>query len=444
MASLDLDVNGELALDDVEVDGDITAPDEKKNKKKRDGSTLRKAPQAPKRFKSSYICFFMAKQPEIKDELGDKATVTEISKRSAQMWRNLPAEERAHWDDVAAKDKQRYMVEKASYTGPWQVPWKRAKKDPSAPKRPMSAFLYFSQGRRRQIKDANPSLKNTEVSRLLGEMWRNAPEEERRPHIEKEKEEREKYKVAIADWRKDFEAKQEKERKAQAEQAAYMANMYPPPNGDPHQQQPHPYGDPNMMGQYPTQQPSHGMGPPPPPGQGYGYGAPPMYAYSYPVSPYQFPTNGKQPVILGPNGTPRYPPPGPSGAPSYGNPPPAGAPPSYGNPPPGHPPAGSYAPPPASNYGSAPPPHSYGSGPPPPSYGSGPPPTQPPPPPPQQGYEMQPAPHQHQHQHQHQGHHYDYLPPEHGGGMEHPLPPPPQQPQQQPQQQPLHHHHPHH
>ena len=79
----DLDENGELALEDVEEPQEAPT---KKNKKKRDGSTLRKAPQAPKRFKSSYICFFMAKQPEIKDELGDKATVTEISKRSAQMW----------------------------------------------------------------------------------------------------------------------------------------------------------------------------------------------------------------------------------------------------------------------------------------------------------------------------------------------------------------------
>ena len=56
----------------------------KGTKKRKD--TLRKAPQAPKRFKSSYICFFMAKQPEIKVSLGDKATVAEISKRSAEMW----------------------------------------------------------------------------------------------------------------------------------------------------------------------------------------------------------------------------------------------------------------------------------------------------------------------------------------------------------------------
>jgi hypothetical protein len=66
--------------------GDVPASPKRGSKKKRDATALRKAPQAPKRFKSSYICFFMAKQPEIKGELGDSATVTAISKRSAEMW----------------------------------------------------------------------------------------------------------------------------------------------------------------------------------------------------------------------------------------------------------------------------------------------------------------------------------------------------------------------
>jgi len=194
-------------------------------RKGRQTVTLRKAPNAPKRFKSSYICFFMAKQPEIKKELGDEGTVSNISKRSAEMWKNLPPGEREHWEEVAAKDKQRYMIEKSQYTGPWQVPWKRAKKDPSAPKRPMSAFLYFSQGRRSQIKAANPDMRNTQVSRILGEMWRNLSDEERRPHVEKEKGEREKYKIATAEWKKEHEAKQEAQRKSDAEQLAQRQQM---------------------------------------------------------------------------------------------------------------------------------------------------------------------------------------------------------------------------
>lgn len=202
---------------------------QKKGKKKRESGTLRKAPNAPKRFKSSYICFFMAKQPAIKEELGDLGTVTNISKRSAEMWKNISTEERAEWDDVAAKDKQRYMVEKAQYTGPWQVPWKRVKKDPSAPKRPMSAFLYFSQGKRSQIKNENPEIKNTEVSRILGELWRNLSAEERFPYVEQEKIERGKYKIATAAWREEHELKQEADRKMQEMQSELaMSETHPP------------------------------------------------------------------------------------------------------------------------------------------------------------------------------------------------------------------------
>lgn len=75
----------------MEHDGDeefeaLNQISEKKGKRKRDNAALRKAPQAPKRFKSSYICFFMAKQPEIKEELGENASVAAISKRSAELW----------------------------------------------------------------------------------------------------------------------------------------------------------------------------------------------------------------------------------------------------------------------------------------------------------------------------------------------------------------------
>merc|ERR1712238_607999 len=99
------------------------------------------------------------------------------------------------------------------YTGPWQVPCKRLKKDPSAPKRPISAFLFFSQDKRSKIKDANPGMRNTDVSRVLGNMWKDASSEERLQHIEREAEERKKYKVAISRWKveNDLLIKQEEE-----------------------------------------------------------------------------------------------------------------------------------------------------------------------------------------------------------------------------------------
>jgi hypothetical protein len=112
----------------------------------------------------------------------------------------------------------------------------------------MSAFLYFSMGKRTQIKEDHPDMKNTEVSRLLGEMWRNAPEEDRLPHIEKEKAERDKYKSAIAEWRTEFEAKQEAQRKVNAEQLSMTASMQAHEQGQPIMPYPEQYGQPPPMG----------------------------------------------------------------------------------------------------------------------------------------------------------------------------------------------------
>ncbi len=82
---------------------------------------------------------------------------------------------------------QQYHVAKASFIPtPESLPKRRAKKHPLAPKRPMSAFLKFSLNRRKSVKAGHPDMNNTDISRLLGEMWRNASEEEKRPYVETE------------------------------------------------------------------------------------------------------------------------------------------------------------------------------------------------------------------------------------------------------------------
>jgi len=64
------------------------------------------------------------------------------------------------------------------------------------------------------MKQKNPDMNNTDISRLLGEMWHNAPEPERSPYVQKELEERAEYKVAIAKWRLEHEqAEMEKKKK---------------------------------------------------------------------------------------------------------------------------------------------------------------------------------------------------------------------------------------
>ena len=92
--------------------------------------THEKDPNAPKRFKSSYICFSIAKQQEIKEMLGPDAKVIDVSRKTSETWKNLSPEDRVPWDDAAKADKERYMSEKASYKSPYpeKTGRKRAKK----------------------------------------------------------------------------------------------------------------------------------------------------------------------------------------------------------------------------------------------------------------------------------------------------------------------------
>ena len=90
----------------------------------------------------------------------------------------MSPEERLPWDELAAKDKQRYLTEKAMYTGDWKVEKKRMSKDSRAPKRPPNAFLYFSGEQRGTIKEANPGFTNTDTSKELGRLWREMSDDQ--------------------------------------------------------------------------------------------------------------------------------------------------------------------------------------------------------------------------------------------------------------------------
>ncbi|TYH01069.1 hypothetical protein ES288_A09G028200v1 [Gossypium darwinii] len=72
---------------------------------------------------------------------------------------------------------------------------KRRKKDPNAPKRAMSGFMFFSQVERENIKKTNPGASFAEVSRILGEKWKKLSEEEKEPYEAKAKVDKRRYDV---------------------------------------------------------------------------------------------------------------------------------------------------------------------------------------------------------------------------------------------------------
>ena len=223
----------------------------------------------------------------------------------------MKAEDRAVWDEKARLDKERFEVEKALYTGPWKIPVKqKSAKDPGAPKRPMSSFLSYSNSKRSEIKRTHPGISNSDASKLLAQMWKEAPYEEKREHIEREERLREIYKRDIAEYRNkkknDIEEVREEREKAALryidnrakgiiDESELLAVSWGPNDGgndnsnnaEQGHYPPHgaydgaPYGDPYYS--YPYHQgppPPHGYHGPPPPHGYHGGPPPPPHYYS--------------------------------------------------------------------------------------------------------------------------------------------------------------------
>jgi hypothetical protein len=122
----------------------------------------------------------------------------------SKAWKALPEDERAKWDEIAKQDKARYEMEKSTYTGPWKVAvvkQKKKKKDLGAPKRPMSAFLSFLHSKRKDVKNEHKDATNTDISRILAKMWKDADMIEKEVFINEEFHRRQEYKEAMSKWK---------------------------------------------------------------------------------------------------------------------------------------------------------------------------------------------------------------------------------------------------
>ncbi|KAK4052308.1 Non-histone chromosomal protein 6 [Microbotryomycetes sp. JL221] len=58
------------------------------------------------------------------------------------------------------------------------------KKDPNAPKRPLSAYMHFSQQNREKIKSENPEASFGELGKLLGGKWKEMSDSEKKPYTD--------------------------------------------------------------------------------------------------------------------------------------------------------------------------------------------------------------------------------------------------------------------
>jgi hypothetical protein len=136
-----------------------------------------KDPNAPKRAMSGFMFFSNHMRPKLKARHPSLSFI-DMGHEIGKLWRGMNEKKRTPYMALAAEDAQRYRDEKAVYVPPpkfnRQVTTKngKKKKDPNAPKRGMSAYLYFCQAYRPQFMKRHPGQKITDIAKLLSVKWR--------------------------------------------------------------------------------------------------------------------------------------------------------------------------------------------------------------------------------------------------------------------------------
>ncbi|CEO97807.1 HMG box domain-containing protein [Plasmodiophora brassicae] len=107
--------------------------------------------------------------------------------------------ELASGDEEIVQPKRKKRLQSASEH---RIPKKR-KTSLSAghPKRPLSAFMYFSQEKRSDVKADNPETSFGDLGKILGQMWKDLSEDDKKPYVEKAAADKARYDEEVIAWR---------------------------------------------------------------------------------------------------------------------------------------------------------------------------------------------------------------------------------------------------
>eukprot|EP00798_Chlamydomonas_sp_ICE-L_P007605 gene7605-758_t len=127
----------------------------------------------PPRFSSLHLASFIRTE----DQVGRITARKETSRpgRAAE-------DHQVAWSGVMPKAVKEKVTRKV-----------KKEKDPNAPKKPLSGYMFFCKDNREAVKEKDPSLKITEIASELGRMWKLLTDEEKKPFQAQAEKDKERY-----------------------------------------------------------------------------------------------------------------------------------------------------------------------------------------------------------------------------------------------------------
>jgi len=152
-----------------------------------------KDPNAPKKPLSAYFLFSQEERLKVKAENPDYS-ITEVAKELGKRWATLNP-------DIKNSYEQRYQDARRVYEQELNNYKPKKKKDPNAPKQPLSAYFIFSTEERLKVKESNPHYSICEVAKELGRRWAEMDPQVKQRYQARAEEERQKYDNEMANYR---------------------------------------------------------------------------------------------------------------------------------------------------------------------------------------------------------------------------------------------------
>ncbi|CAH8532095.1 unnamed protein product [Dicrocoelium dendriticum] len=137
----------------------------------------------PKHPMSAYACFVQViREEHRKKHPIENVLFSEFSKKCAEKWKQMTAEQRRCFDEMAKLDLDRFNHEMSVYVPPTGVRRGRRRrriKDPCMPKRSWSAFFFFCDAFRSKIRTEHPDWKVSDIAKELGRRWEECTDKEK-------------------------------------------------------------------------------------------------------------------------------------------------------------------------------------------------------------------------------------------------------------------------
>jgi upstream-binding transcription factor len=160
-------------------------PKSSKKKKKKKKKKKTRDPNTPRRPWSAFMIFANEKREEVR-ALNPDLKKNDVGKELGRIWKELPENHKQNFRNRAAEDKKRYLEEK--------------KKDPNAPKPPLSSFMFFSIEHRVLMRQEDPSLTVTDISKKLGALWRSMPPDQKQKYVELAAKDKQRFQLEMQDF----------------------------------------------------------------------------------------------------------------------------------------------------------------------------------------------------------------------------------------------------